>query len=1076
MFGFPSRLLRRLSVGRKLLLIFALDMSAVAYISGILVHEKFLAIDFARKELVGIAYIEQLQPILLAGTKSIVDSQAVADGAVQSVAEAQARYGSGLDSEQASMALADALRSIGGSHRAQSTEAPVKRSLERGRDLVTRVGNQSNLILDPDLDSYYTMSIVVLRLPEILLASADLSAAVLQHGPAGPGRSPDAYVQHLMLEGRLDTGQQSMGSDYAEAYAAGSPELKRALEPTHLAMTAALNRLRSAARRAMEPGAQPADLEALQSAHAQLVDRAGAAWTASSQQLRHLLDLRVDGFFSRMWLHLGTALGLLTLILTTVYFVARQIALPLQRLSGVADRVRQTGDHSLRASWDSKDEIGRLVVDFNDMLAQLDRERAVQQELIARARAAQAQLQLVEAIPIALMVTAVPGHEVLHANQPAQRWIGDSTADPWRRGLDPAVRSRFFQQLADRDGVDEFEVRWHGGADPTWAVLSARQLEFQGQSAVLTAFTPVNHLKLMEHRLELWAKVFEASGEGIVIFDAEQHVLTANRAFCRSTGYELHELIGEPVGARGQPPGMVPALSVFGPALERGSNWQGEVTVQRREGGSYPAWLIVSVVRNGQAAEVSHYIATTIDISDRKRNEERIRFLAQHDVLTELPNRSLCIERLRMALQQAPRRDEKVAVLFIDLDRFKNINDSLGHHVGDGLLRSVGRRLAESVRAGDTVSRLGGDEFVIVLNGVASADEVAAIVEERLVPRLRQVHDIAGADLHVSCSIGIALYPDDAQDIDTLMRHADAAMYQAKAHGRDTARFFSPELNERAQRRLKIESNLRLCLERQELSLVYQPRVDASSCRLVGVEALLRWNSAELGSVSPVQFIPIAEETRLIVPIGAWVIDEACRQLGAWRDAGVPVPQVSINVSALQLRNDDLIDTVREALDRHALPPGTVELELTESTLMDRAELTLERLRAIKKLGVELAIDDFGTGYSSLNYLNRFPIDRLKIDRSFVSDMFKDPTDLAVIRAIIGLGHTLGLKVVAEGVETDREAQTLRASGCDELQGFLYAKPLSPAALCEWIAGARRRRSGFDATGAMALEIAAGSD
>ena len=328
-----------------------------------------------------------------------------------------------------------------------------------------------------------------------------------------------------------------------------------------------------------------------------------------------------------------------------------------------------------------------------------------------------------------------------------------------------------------------------------------RQLEFQAQSAVLTAFTPVSHLKLMEHRLELWAKVFEASGEGIVIIDAQQHVLTANRAFSRSTGYELHELIGEFVGARGQLQGGVAALSVFGPVLAHGNNWQGEVTLQRREGGSYPAWLIISRVRNGQAADVSHYIATTIDISVRKRNEERIGFLAQHDVLTELPNRSLCIERLRQALQQAPRHGETLAVLFIDLDRLKNINDPLGHHAGDGLLRSVGRRLTESVRVGGTVSRLGGDEFVTLLNGVADGAEVAAIVDERLVPRLRQVHGIGGAELHVSDSIGIAVLPDSVQDIDTVMRHADAAMYQAKAHGRDTARFYSPELNERAQRR-----------------------------------------------------------------------------------------------------------------------------------------------------------------------------------------------------------------------------------------------------------------------------------
>ncbi|MBU6257172.1 MAG: EAL domain-containing protein [Burkholderiales bacterium] len=1047
--GFPSRLLARLSVGRKLLLIFLLDMSAVAYISGILVHEKFIAIDFARKELAGSAYLRELEPTLLA----LASGRATP--APASITALDHRLGQGLDSARASLDFAAALRA----QQAQPADpAASMQALDRGRALLTRVGNQSNLILDPDLDSYYTMSIVVLRIPEILQAAADMAAAV-GRGDAGADRhGHDARARFLLLEGRLETGRAGMDSDYGEAIAASDPALALALDPTRRAMDAALDRFRLAARHTLDRTG-PAELQAVTAARDALADSVGQAWTAASLQLDRLLEARVQAFFNRMWLHLGTACALLTLILSAVFFVARQIALPLQRLAEITERVRLSGDHSLRAHWDSRDEIGRLVAGFNDMLAQLDRERAAQQELAARARAAQAQTQLVEAIPIPLMVTAIPGHQVLHANQPAQRWLAGSTADPWGRGLEAAVRSRFFQHLADRDAVDEFEVRWRIGDEPSWAVISARQLEFQGQAAVLTAFTPINHLKLMERRLELWAKVFEASGEGILIVDADHHVLTANRAFCRSTGYELGELIGERVLADADAHGASGLLSVFAPALQQGNNWQGEITLQRRDGGSYPAWLMLSVVREGQQAEISHAIATTIDISDRKRNEERIRFLAQHDVLTELPNRSLCTERLRLALQRAPRRQQKVAALFIDLDRFKNINDTLGHHVGDGLLRSVARRLSESVRAGDTVCRLGGDEFVIVLDGVEDGEEVMAIVDDRLVPRIRAMHEVAGAALHVTCSIGIALFPDDAQDLDTLMSHADAAMYQAKAQGRDNARFYSPELNERAQRRLKVESNLRHCLEREELSLQYQPRVDAASGRLLGVEALLRWRSAELGAVAPAHFIPIAEETRLIVPIGAWVIDEACRQFAQWRADGIEVPQVSINVSALQLRDDGLVQTVRAALERHALPPGTVELELTESTLMDRAEQTLARLGAIKTLGVELAIDDFGTGFSSLAYLNRFPIDRLKIDRSFVRSMFENPTDLAITRAIIGLGHTLGLKVVAEGVESEREAQTLRAAGCDELQGYLYARPLTPAALVDWIGRAAPRRA-----------------
>jgi len=390
-------------------------------------------------------------------------------------------------------------------------------------------------------------------------------------------------------------------------------------------------------------------------------------------------------------------------------------------------------------------------------------------------------------------------------------------------------------------------------------------------------------------------------------------------------------------------------------------------------------------------------------------------------------------------------------VLFLDLDRFKVINDSLGHHVGDGLLRSVAERIVASVRAVDTVSRLGGDEFVVILNGVADVDEIRAIVDERLFPMVGQPHEVDGGQLHVSCSIGIAVYPDDARDLDTLMRHADAAMYHAKAQGRDGARFFTPELNERAQSRLQIESNLRHAIERGELSLHFQPRVDARSRELLGVEALLRWNSAALGPVAPSRFISIAEETGLIVGIGAWVIDEACRQHRAWRSAGVDIPQVSVNVSAMQVRDGSLLETLRAALHTHAMPPGSVEIELTETTLMDSVDKTLVQLHAIKRLGVELAIDDFGTGYSSLNYLNRFPIDRLKIDRSFVRDMLDDPTDLAITRAIIGLGHTLDLKVVAEGVETEREAETLRASNCDELQGYLIARPMPAQDLVAWL-------------------------
>jgi diguanylate cyclase (GGDEF)-like protein/PAS domain S-box-containing protein len=1065
-----SRLLSRLSVGRKLMLIYLLDLSAVIYVSGILIEEKFIAIDFARKEVQGNAYIEAVRPGLIgaaqlgAGPHTVVlPGLRTQDAAL---ARAETEHGADLGSAEPNAALRAALA-------AALLAAPEVRTaavdavLARGRDLLTRVGNQSNLILDPDLDSYYTMSLIVLRYPELLEQVHAISALLQEATDAALPGNAGYRTRFLILEGRLDATGQGIAADHAEAYAAGMPALRLGLLPAQTDLAAALQAFRRAARKVIDDGSTPAALQALHGTHARLVQALDGSWGVAIGQLNGLLETRIDGLYQRMWLHLGTALTLLLLILGLVTFVARQIARPLHHLAGVADTVRRTGDHRLRAHWSSRDEIGRLVAAFNEMLAQLDHEREAQKELAASARAADAQRALVESTPIALVVTSVPGHEVLHANPPAAAWLDGVSSDPWKAGLEPGVRARFFQQLSDRGAVDEFEVRWRGGREPAWAVLSARRVQFQGQDAVLTAFAPINHLKLMERRLELWAKVFEASSEGILIVDAERRILTANQAFSRHTGYELPDVVGEkPELLVDAPEGQQAELpAALWPTVELRGTWQGELHLRRRNGTAYPAWVMVNAVRQtgagnaragnsaglgSERAEVSHYIFTSIDISDRKKSEQRIRFLAEHDVLTELPNRALATERLRLAVQQAERLGHQVAVMFIDLDRFKDINDSLGHHVGDGLLRSVARRLVDSVRSGDTVSRLGGDEFVIIINQVGSLDELTQVVHQRLIPLIRQPHRVDGAELHVSCSVGIALYPDDARDIDELMRHADTAMYQAKAGGRDAARFFTPAMTERAQARLQLEAHLRHALERGELSLVWQPRVCGATGALAGVEGLLRWHNPELGDVPPGQFIALAEESGLIVPIGAWVVEQACAQIAAWRAAGWPPLGVSINLSARQLRDAGLTELVRDSLARHCVPAGQLELEITESMLMENTEANLRQLHALRALGVGLAIDDFGTQHSSLAYLKRFPIDKLKIDRSFVQDMLDDPTDRAITLAIIGLGHTLGLQVVAEGVEGPEQAAQLRAAGCDELQGYHCGRPMTAAALALW--------------------------
>ena len=1062
-----QRLLGRLSVGRKLTLIYLLDLTAVIFVSSILINEKFIAINFAQKERQGNAYIAATRGVLantalLGAGQSARREQLSRDLVI--VAQAERLHGAGLGSVALNANFQQALMPL--LKDTPGDAVAVRQALAIGTELFTRVGNQSNLILDPDLDSYYTMSLSVLRYPELLEAAHGIRERLNEAAQTGGVPDVDLRARYLVLEGRLDASAKGIATDHAEAYAAGGAALLNRLKSREVALLAALEAYRAAARGVIDNGASVTTADAALAAQQALLAEVDRSWVAIGILLDDLLKARIDNSYARMWLHLGTALALLLTILGVVTMVAKSIAGPLRHLSAVADGVRRSGDHTLRAVGQGNNETARLIGAFNDMLDQLAHERDVQKEFAANARAADAQRELVQATPIALVVTAIPGHEVLHANPPAARWLAGCQVDPWKTGMDAPVRGRFFQQLADRSAVDEFEVRWRVGSEQTWAVLSARRVVFQGQDAVLTAFSPINHLKLMERRLELWAKVFETSNEGILIVDAKRCILTANAAFSRHTGYDLQDVIGE------KPTLVLPGIDLPGvgtglwPSVELRGMWHGEMPLRRRNGSEYPAWVMVSAVRHSSNAtsrlqsnsekmyeissEISHYIFTSIDISDRKKSEQRIQFLAEHDVLTELPNRSLCTERLRVAIQQAQRSGQQVAVLFIDLDRFKDINDTLGHQIGDGLLCSVARRLQESVRAGDTVSRMGGDEFVVVLGSVADVDEVTHVIEQRLIPLVRQPHVVNGIELQVSCSVGIAVYPNDGVDIDTLMQHADTAMYQAKAAGKDGARFYTTAMTERAQARMAMEGALRRALEGTQFRLHWQPRVRAADGTLAGVEGLIRWQHPELGMVSPADFIPLAEETGLIVPIGAWVIEAACLQIAQWRDAGLPTMGVSINLSAVQLRSEALISVVQNAMQRHAIPHGTLELELTESMVMEDAEGNLRQMHALRASGVSLSIDDFGTGYSSLAYLNRFPIDKLKIDRSFVRDMLVDSTDQAITKAIIGLGHTLGLKVVAEGVEEAGQAALLNDAGCDELQGYLFARPMLADELVVW--------------------------
>jgi diguanylate cyclase (GGDEF)-like protein len=459
------------------------------------------------------------------------------------------------------------------------------------------------------------------------------------------------------------------------------------------------------------------------------------------------------------------------------------------------------------------------------------------------------------------------------------------------------------------------------------------------------------------------------------------------------------------------------------------------------------------------------------DVTIARELSSKLARLALHDSLTDLPNRTLLADRLDQAMVRAERSGSSVALLFVDLDRFKHINDSLGHAVGDQLLKSVARRLLSCVRNSDTVSRQGGDEFLILLEHIAEAED-AALCAEKIIAALDARHRIGEHDLHLTASIGIATFPGDARDASTLMRNADFAMYQAKYSGRNTYQFFKPEMNASAIERQSMEMDLRHAIERQEFVLNYQPKVNLETGAIVGVEALIRWQRPMHGFVPPTQFIPIAEESGLILPIGRWALERACRQARAWQDSGLRPITIAINVSAVELRAKDFLANVRQILEQSPLEPRFLEIELTETFMMQDWKSTAEVLRELKALGVRIALDDFGTGYSSLSYMKRFPIDSLKIDQSFVRDMTTDADDASIVCAVINMGRSLHMGVVAEGIQTREQLRFLREHHCPEGQGFYFGAPVPAPQLTALLTGANAPSRSTRETGHRLLEKA----
>ncbi len=562
------------------------------------------------------------------------------------------------------------------------------------------------------------------------------------------------------------------------------------------------------------------------------------------------------------------------------------------------------------------------------------------------------------------------------------------------------------------------------------------------------------HTRTLEKQageLRLAGHVFDSSREGIIVTDPETRILAVNPAFSDITGYAPAEVLGRTPAFLSSCNHDPAFYNTMWRSIRETGSWTGEIWNRRKDGRLYPEQISIGAVC-GPAGEVRHYVGTFLDITDRKEAENRIRHLAEFDVLTQLPNRVLLGDRLAQAIAAARRNGDQLAVLFIDLDRFKNINDSLGHAMGDRVLQEVAARLHRLTRQSDTVSRLGGDEFVVLVTGLEQPGFVVTTAQ-KILNALGQAYLIDEHELQITPSIGIAIYPDNGTDTDSLLKNADAAMYHAKNSGRNNFQFFTPEFNQWVTERLRIENGLRHALERQELRIHYQPQVDLASGRIIGCEALLRWQPEGASLVPPDRFIPIAEETGMIHVIGHWVLDEACRQLRQWDAEGATPIRMAVNVAVPQLRRQDFVTHVKEALARHELAPGRLEIEVTESVFLDLDSQIDQTLRSLTDLGVKLSLDDFGTGYSSLSYLRNFRFDVLKIDRSFVSELHRNRDDVTLIRAIVSIARDMSLITVAEGIETAEQQRMLTELGCSVGQGYHFSRPVPATELAVQLHG-----------------------
>ncbi len=732
----------------------------------------------------------------------------------------------------------------------------------------------------------------------------------------------------------------------------------------------------------------------------------------------------------------------------------RAIIAPLGVLSRQIRIFHQTSDLNLSLDTKQQGEIGEISREFGNMLRQLEeqvRERRRSEEALRQSeqhlRAAQKVAQT-GSWKLDLLDGSCWWSDELFRLYGREIEAGALTGEKLREIIDPADRERVATALrALIDGTvvsDGTELRAFSstGALRHYSILWHVERDAEGRPfRVLGTASDVTERRRADEQLRRAAAVFNTATESIVIANSAGSIVDVNSAFATTTGYSHGEVVGQSANILSADRH---GANFFGSIIEevnRGGRWEGEIWIRHKQGTSIPAWVSVGCTVGDQAG-IEQVVVVFNDMTERKNSEEVIAHQANYDMLTKLPNRYLFRDRLRRALLRAKRDGSTVGLLFIDIDGFKKVNDTLGHAAGDEALTEAATRINRSLRDADTAARLGGDEFSVILPGIASALDAEGVAQ-RIIEAIASPLTVCGQEIVLTASVGIAIYPDDSESDDDLLRNADAAMYRSKKAGGNTLEFFTQEMNESAARRLQVELHLRKALELGELEVHYQPIVALPDARLAGVEALLRWENPVLGIVSPGEFIPIAERSGMIVPIGAWVLETACRQVKAWHDADWPQIRVAVNLSPREVERGDPLTSIRNALARSGLPAECLEIEVTERALLDDVERVSQIFREIKQLGVRLCIDDFGTGYSSLSYLHHYSFDVLKIDRAFVNGAVGHEDGVTLLRAINSMAESLRLEVVAEGVETREQMDLLSEIGCGFAQGFYFCRPMS---------------------------------